>query len=99
MSEANKTQVAGDHYRTTDIPQHWDIVIAMGWDYLVGNATKYIWRLGKKHPTLEGQLQDLDKAMHYLTKKRELLVSQIEAEHQYELSLGGPTAGYVDQDR
>lgn len=84
MSEANKKQVAGNHYRTNEMPQHWDVVNMMGWDYFIGNATKYIWRLGKKHPNLTGQIEDLDKAMHYLQKKRELLVAaRIEAATPY----------------
>jgi hypothetical protein len=99
MSEADKVQVGGTHYKNDAIPDHWTIVYALGWDYFVATSTKYLWRLGKKHPTLEGQLQDLDKAIHYLTKKRELLAAEIEAERQYEMSLGGPTSGYVNQDR
>jgi hypothetical protein len=96
MSEANGYQVGGDHYRNKKIPGHWDIVNELGWDYFIGNATKYLWRLGKKHPGRAGQLQDLDKAIHYLMKKRELLVAEIE---QDQAELFGPTAGYINQDR
>ena len=96
MSEANGYQVAGSHYKSDKIPQHWDVVTAMGWDYLTGCATKYLWRLGKKHPGRAGQLQDLDKSIHYLMKKRELLVAEIE---QDQAELFGPTAGYINQDR
>ncbi len=74
---ANDKQVGGTHYKNPNgIPDHWDIVVGMGWDYLLGNATKYIWRLGRKGPP-EKAIEDLDKAMHYLAKKRELLVKEL----------------------
>jgi len=79
---ANNKQVGGTHYATDDdLPQHWDIVIAMGWDYLVGNATKYIWRLGKKHTSIGGQIEDINKAIHYLEKKREVLSKEFNKSH------------------
>ena len=96
MSEANGYQVGGTHYKNKEIPDHWDIVAALGWDYFVATSSKYLWRLGKKHPGRAGQLQDLDKAIHYLMKKRELLVAEIE---QDQAELFGPTAGYINQDR
>jgi hypothetical protein len=71
---ANDKQVGGGHYKNANgLPDHWDIVVGMGWDYLLGNATKYLWRLGRKGGP-EKAIEDLDKAMHYLAKKRELLV-------------------------
>jgi hypothetical protein len=94
---ANEKQIGGNHYKSTSIPDHWDIVDALEWDYFIANATKYLWRLGKKNPTLEGQLQDLEKSIHYLEKKRELLKRDIELENQLEL-LTGPTRAYVNQD-
>jgi hypothetical protein len=95
MSEANKKQVGGTHYQNEGIPPHWDIVAALGWDYFVATCTKYLWRLGKKHPSLQGQLEDLDKAAHYLAKKRELLVAEIQQERE----AGPQPHGYVDQDQ
>jgi len=83
---ANNKQVGGTHYATDEIPQHWDIVIAMGWDYLVGNATKYIWRLGKKNTSIAGQIEDIDKAIHYLEKKRELLNKEFNKSHMVSYS-------------
>jgi hypothetical protein len=57
--------------------QHWNVVHKMGWDYYLGNATKYIWRAGKKasaHQTIEQkEIEDLKKAIVYLNKKIELL--------------------------
>lgn len=74
---ANDKQIGGAHYRVeTGIPQHWDVVIALGWDYLTGNATKYLWRLGKKGGP-EKELEDLQKAIHYLEKKQELLRAKL----------------------
>lgn len=51
--------------------EHVKIVEARRWDYLVGNATKYLWRMGKKtaDPT-----EDLEKAMWYLRRRRDNLV-------------------------
>ena len=79
---ANDKQVGGKHYKNDNgLPDHWDIVMGMGWDYLVGNATKYIWRLGRKGGP-EKSIEDLDKAMHYLAKKRELLVAEVAKDSQ-----------------
>ena len=36
-----------------------------------GNAMKYIWRAGKKDPTPEGEIKDLEKAIYYLLKEIE----------------------------
>jgi hypothetical protein len=59
---ANDRQVGGDHYKTDGV-QHWDIAVQEGWDYLTGNATKYLWRWKKKNG-----LQDLLKARHFVDK-------------------------------
>lgn len=91
-THSNSRQVGGTHYRNGDMPQHWDIVIAMGWDYLIGNATKYIWRLGKKNTSIVGQIEDIDKAIHYLEKKREILYSEYQKSHMVSYSdpINGP---------
>lgn len=81
---ANEKQVGGSHYKKTKL-QHWDVVAIMGWDYYIGNATKYLWRLGLKGDPVE----QIDKAIHYLEKKRELLLQEE----------GGPTSSYVNQDK
>lgn len=66
MSEVNKYQVDGQHYKA-DV-QHWDFVIENGLGYLEGCATKYAIRNRKKHsdPTI-----DLQKAIHYVKKLQE----------------------------
>jgi len=91
MSKANEKQVGGTHYKNNVLPDHWDVVRLLNWDYFLGNATKYLWRLGKKDKSPEGQLQDLEKAIHYLEKKREIMKAELEQ--------AGPTSAYVNQDR
>lgn len=85
---ANDRQVGGSHYQQEGAPQHWDVVRLLGWDYYLGAATKYLWRLGKKggpHKAIE----DISKAIHFLEKKREIM--------EEELAIGDPTRNYVDQ--
>jgi hypothetical protein len=90
--KANNIQVGGNHYKNSNIPDHWDVVIALNWDYLIGAATKYLWRLGRKGDEKKA-LEDLDKAIHYLQKKRELMVAELIKDDGSE-----PTHGYIDQD-
>jgi len=85
---ANDRQVGGSHYHQEGAPQHWDVVRLLGWDYYLGAATKYLWRLGRKggpHKAIE----DISKAIHFLEKKREIM--------EEELAAGDPTRNYVDQ--
>lgn len=84
MSEsANTRQVGGNHYKTQQGPQHWDYaILVLGNRYLEGNITKYVARHRKKNG-----LQDLKKALHYLSKLREnfgLLVPQVH-DSQYDI--------------
>ena len=97
MRSADSYQVNGSHYKNADIPDHWTIAYVLGWDYFTAAATKYLWRLGKKNPTLEGRLQDLDKAIHYLQKKRELMAAELERAVAEDGE--GATPAYVNQDR
>lgn len=65
MSNANKTQVGGNHYQSGY--QHWDFVRqCLDGRYLEGCLTKYVSRWRKKNG-----LQDLQKGKHYLEKLRE----------------------------
>lgn len=64
MSDANATQVAGDHYRSEY--QHWDFVIDSQMPYVLGCATKYLTRWRKKNG-----IQDLKKSIHYIEKAQE----------------------------
>lgn len=84
---ANDHMVGGTHYQTEEgTPQHWDIAIALNWDFMIYAATKYLWRLGKKGGP-EKAVEDIEKAIHYLEKKREVMKSQ--------LSQGVPEPGKV----
>jgi hypothetical protein len=65
-SEANKSQVGGDHYKGAAI-EHWDFVAQRNLDYFQGNITKYVSRWRKK-----AGVDDLRKASHYLDKYIEL---------------------------
>ena len=61
-SLANKTQVAGDHYKSKAI-QPWDFIASNSMGYLEGNIVKYVSRWKEK-----GGIDDLKKAQHYLQK-------------------------------
>ena len=78
---ANDKQVGGTHYQQEDVPQHWDIAIALNWDYLVGAATKYLWRLGRKGDE-DKAIEDLGKAIHYLEKKLEIMKAKRDADRK-----------------
>ena len=59
---ANAQQVGGTHYKNKAI-QPWDYIASNNIGYLEGNVVKYVSRWKEK-----GGVQDLEKAMHYLTK-------------------------------
>lgn len=92
LNSANDYQVGGDHYQPkgANKPQHWDVVYDIfGGDYLLGNASKYMARVGKKGGP-EKWVEDIEKAIHYLQKKREQILDE---------NFGGPTSAYINQDR
>ena len=61
---ANNKQVGGTHYKTEGSMQHWDIVYeCLEGDYLLGNATKYIFRCGKKGGRTKA-IEDLQKVIN-----------------------------------
>ena len=86
MSQANKRQVGGEHYRTASGFQHWDMCAVLNLDYFQGQITKYVCRWRQK-----GGISDLEKAQHFLEKYIEI------ARAAEEGSEAGP--GYVNQDR
>lgn len=56
------------HYGGADNPfEHIKVVEALGWGYCLGNATKYIWRAGKKRGA--AAITDLEKAVWYLQRE------------------------------
>lgn len=66
MSDANQTQIGGDHYKGRDL-EHWDFIVDnFGISYLLANATKYISRWRNKNG-----VEDLKKARHYVQKLSE----------------------------
>ena len=62
MSNANQTQIAGNHYQRQQI-QCWDYIAANGIGYFEGNIIKYVSRWRHK-----GGVDDLRKAKHYIEK-------------------------------
>src|SRR3990167_5688409 len=64
---ANDKQVGGDHYKTVEGLQHWDVVHLFKLDYFQGQITKYMFRWRKKNG-----VEDLRKAAHFLQKYIEL---------------------------
>ena len=94
MKSANEYQVGGDHYQTECGVQHWDVVyLIFNGDYLLGAASKYMARVGKKGNVAKA-VEDIAKAIHYLEKKRELLIQDMKEEDER----CGATYHYVDQD-
>ena len=66
-----KKQVGGNHY---DLPiQPTEYIYKNGLDYLSGNVIKYITRWNKKHTSLDKQLEDIDKAIHYCQLLKQLI--------------------------
>lgn len=62
MSEANKIQIGGEHYKKGG-EEHWDRVIRLRLNYFQAQITKYIERA----PLKNGK-QDVEKARHFCEK-------------------------------
>ena len=73
---ANDRQIGGEHYNKSG-EQHWDRIYRLyGRGYFVGCATKYLERYHLKNGK-----EDLDKAIHFIEKLRELeYPSQVSAD-------------------
>ena len=76
MTDANKTQIGGTHYKKKHITKEmvpeggldpWDVFHLWGLDYFTATAVKYITRWEDK-----GGKADLEKAIHFLQKRIEL---------------------------
>ena len=78
---ANAKQIGGGHYKAGEAEavmaellgynkpiEHWDMVLMRGYNYLQGNASKYLDRYEKKGTPI----QDLQKAKHYIEKLIEI---------------------------
>lgn len=77
MSDENKNQVGGQHYKKLVI-QPWDYIIKNGLGYMEGSIIKYITRWRDKHK--DKPLEDLYKARHFLNKLIEEEEKKIEEE-------------------
>lgn len=83
MTDANKVQVGGTHYKDKSI-QPWDYIVKNNIPYLEGNIIKYVSRWRDK-----GGVDDLLKAQHYLSKLIETeLALQEPRDELFELALG-----------
>lgn len=84
---ANEKQIGGGHYKADPGMQaiaedlgynrpieHWDLVVIRGYNYLQGNASKYLDRYEKKGTPI----QDLEKAKHYIEKLLEIERAKVE---------------------
>ncbi len=58
-------QIGGQHYKNLSI-QPSEYIVRNNLDWFSGNAIKYITRWKSKHDSLDKQLEDIDKAIHYL---------------------------------
>ncbi len=67
------TQVGGSHYKDLKI-QVSDFVYYNKFNYMVSCAIKYLSRYDKKHSETHKQIEDLNKAKHYI----DLLIEKIE---------------------
>lgn len=85
--KANDVQVGGDHYKKKTI-EPWDYIIANNLGFLEGNAIKYITRHKEKNG-----VQDIDKAIHYLTKLKETLEAREIRAGKVEVPITRPAQG------
>ena len=85
--KANDVQVGGDHYKKKTI-EPWDYIIANNLGFLEGNAIKYITRHKEKNG-----VQDIDKAIHYLTKLKETLEKREIRAGKVEVPITRPAQG------
>ena len=52
------------------------ITITEHHNFCIGHAIKYLWRAGLKDATLKGQVEDLKKALWYITREIQRLESK-----------------------
>ncbi|MCF0075474.1 DUF3310 domain-containing protein [Dyadobacter sp. CY261] len=66
MTEANNHMIGGTHYKDMAI-EPWEIIEKNNLDFWEGSALSYLLRWRKK-----GGIADIDKAIHYLQKLKEI---------------------------
>jgi hypothetical protein len=54
-------------YEAIKIIEYWDL------GFNLGNVVKYIIRCGRKHPSTKGKIDDLKKAIWYLSREIDVL--------------------------
>ena len=67
MKEKSETIDHPKYYGGDTVYEHVKVVKAWGLDYLLGNATKYLCRAGKK--SKDTAVEDLKKAIWYIECK------------------------------
>jgi hypothetical protein len=102
LSEANKTQIGGTHYKKGG-EEHWDRAYRLRYDCFQYIITKWVERWRDK-----GGIEDLEKAHHALTKYLEVVRADATREARAGFNSdpmrgpltegSGPGRGYVDQD-
>ena len=100
MSDANNTQVGGNHYKTESErgnPQHWDLAIMYQWDPFQYQVTKYIMRWKTKHSTPAKKLEDLKKARHFLDKYIENYEKYLPPQDEPELPFKSPGPEFLKE--
>ncbi len=91
---SDTVQVGGRHYKSAlETQQHWNLVVAYGWDYFTAQVTRYMFRWTKK-----GGLEDLKKARHYIDKLIELVESGWMPEGMEKRNATEPGPNYTNQD-
>jgi hypothetical protein len=69
-----------DHYGGADNPyEHIKVCEALGWDYHIGGATKYLWRAGLKEKSKE--IEDLKKAVWLINRKIQVLEGKVDGKN------------------
>lgn len=90
MSEADKRQEGGTHYKNRPI-QTWNLIIPMGWSAFQFEIINYVDRYQRK-----GGIEDLKKARHWLDKLIEVEEARLAPKEEFKLSEGdaGPRISF-----
>ena len=86
-----KNQSYGPQYYKRGSIEVWDFIRDQGLNYHLGNAIKYICRVGYK----DDPIKDLTKAIHYLTNELEHVANDY-TRHTQDIS--EPTSGGVSEE-
>ena len=86
-----KNQSYGPQYYKRGSIEVWDFIRDQGLNYHLGNAIKYICRVGYK----DDPIKDLTKAIHYLTNELEHVANDYTRHTQ---DIPQPTSGGVPKD-